>query len=102
MTRQSFVPGTVSVLSEVTAWLTIFHPCLPKRAAALSISANASLRLVRWPDQADVYSYCWGYQLPSEASHQPGPGEGVLMAGILGLKAHDSWQESPKFKDLPG
>jgi hypothetical protein len=29
-----------------------------------------------------VYSHFWGYQLPSDANHQPGPGEGLLMAGV--------------------
>ena len=58
--------------------LTISHPCCPSESASSRIFSKPSGPA--W--YANLYSYFWGYQLPSESNHQPGPGEGLLMAGV--------------------
>jgi hypothetical protein len=55
--------------------LTNSHPCWPSESASRNSSSiwAACLDLV-------VYSHFWGYHLPSDANHQPGPGEVLLMS----------------------
>ena len=56
--------------------LTNSHPCWPSESNSRNSSAYLLAGCALY-----VYSHFCGYHWPSDAIHQPGPGEGVLMSG---------------------